>query len=139
MRYPNQKHLFPVERKVYRDSASITKVENEMLNANLIGFFCRLRLPSHVTSASFFRKLHGNPTSVNPRKCGLEVGVGTCLAADSRHIYPCDPMTKKSQDCQSFRHNKYVIQEIKKKNKATKSHQPHRPSYLLKNERFLKP
>ena len=71
MRYPNQKHLFPVERKVYRDSASITKVENEMLNANLIGFFCRLRLPSHVTSASFFANWMGIPPALTLENVGL--------------------------------------------------------------------
>lgn len=34
-RCPNQKHIFPTESKVYRDSVSITKVEIKMLNANL--------------------------------------------------------------------------------------------------------
>ena len=33
MRCPNPKHQFPVESKVNRDSVSITRVENKMLNA----------------------------------------------------------------------------------------------------------
>ena len=69
MRCPNQKHIFPVESKVYRDSASITKVEIKMLNANLIVFFSRLRLASHVTI--FFANCMGIPAVLTLENVGL--------------------------------------------------------------------
>ena len=69
MRCPNQKHIFPVESKVYRDLASITKVEIKMLNAKLIGFFCRLRLASHVTI--FFANCMGIPAVLTLENVGL--------------------------------------------------------------------
>ena len=56
-------------------------------------------------------------------KARKESRVGTRLAVDRStylNLYClAGRVTKNSQDCQSFSHNKYVIQEIKRKNKAT--------------------